>query len=244
MRQTQLIMDMPVIVEVVNPDGQDIFDTLFDYFHYVDNTFSTFKKTSEITKINTGVLRESEYSPDMKTILRLARQTKKETSGYFDIRHGGKIDPSGVVKGWAIHNAANLLRKAGYTDFYVEAGGDIEVSGNNKNGKTWTIGIRNPYNSREVVKKVALHNLSIATSGTYERGAHIYNPKTHTPVDEIVSLTVIGPNILEADRFATAAFAMGGRGIEFIEHLNGFEGYMIDTNKVATQTHGFGNYVV
>ncbi len=237
-------MDMPVIVEITDHDKQEIFNSLFEYFHYVDNTFSTFKKTSEITKINTGVLSESEYSPDMKTILRLAGQTKKETSGYFDILHDRKIDPSGIVKGWAIRNAAEMLHRAGYADFYVEAGGDIEVSGNNREGKAWTIGIRNPFNVHEIVKRVVLHNLGIATSGTYERGKHIYNPKTDSPVDEIVSLTVIGPNILDADRYATGAFAMGRQGIRFIETLKGFEGYMIDTHGVATWTGGFGKYVV
>jgi len=237
-------MDMPVIVEVVDPVKPKIFDALFGYFHYVDTTFSTFKKTSEITKINTGVLDESRYSPDMKTVLHLAEKTKQETAGYFDIRRGRCIDPSGVVKGWAIHNAAGMLRKAGYANFYVEAGGDIEVAGNNPEGKTWTIGIRNPFNVQEIVKKVALHNLGIATSGTYERGKHIYNPKTHASVDDIVSLTVIGPDVCEADRFATAAFAMGSEGIRFIENRNGFEGYMIDAHRIATMTSGFGDYVV
>jgi thiamine biosynthesis lipoprotein len=126
----------------------------------------------------------------------------------------------------------------------VEAGGDIEVSGNNSDGKTWTIGVRNPFNGNEIVKRVTLRNCGIATSGTYERGKHIYNPKTNAPIDEIVSLTIIGPDVYEADRFATAAFAMGSKGIQFIEHLKNFEGYMIDTQGIATETHGFKNYSV
>jgi thiamine biosynthesis lipoprotein len=237
-------MDMPVVVEIADPVGPEIFDKLFDYFHYVDDTFSTFKETSEITKINKGVLDCSGYSPDMKTILRLAEKMKKETDGYFEIRHRGRVDPSGIVKGWAIHNAAVKIRKAGYNNYYVEAGGDIEVAGNNPQGKTWTIGIRNPFNSQEIVKRVVLRDLGIATSGTYERGKHIYNPKTNKPITEIVSLTVIGPNVCEADCYATAAFAMGSQGIRFIENLHGFEGYMIDTQGIATFTHGFENYTV
>jgi len=83
----------------------------------------------------------------------------------------------------------------------------------------------------------------IATSGSYLRGQHIYNP--HTPQEkllEIVSLTVIGENVLEADRFATAAFAMGRDGINFIEQLPGFEGYAIDKNGLATMTSNFELY--
>jgi thiamine biosynthesis lipoprotein len=237
-------MDMPVIVEIIDPVRPEIFDTIFEYFHYVDNTFSTFKKTSEITKINKGLLKTSDYSKDMKEVLLLAQETKSKTDGYFDIRRGSTIDPSGVVKGWAIHNAAGILRRAGYSNFYVEAGGDIEVSGTNRDGKTWTIGIRNPFNVNEIVKKVVLRDRGIATSGTYERGKHIYNPKTNTPASDIVSLTVIGPDVLEADCYATAAFAMGNSGIQFIEHLEKFEGYMIDTQGIATMTSGFKTYVV
>lgn len=240
MEQTRLIMDMPVIVKVADTVKPEIFDELFDYFHWVDNTFSTFKKTSEITKINEGLLDASHASRDMREILRLAEKTKKETSGYFNIERKGILDPSGIVKGWAIHNAAKLLQKMGVKNYYVEGGGDIEVG-----GKTpWRIGIRNPFNTREIVKVVLLTNMGIATSGTYERGKHIYNPKNHTVADEVLSLTVIGPNVYEADRFATAAFAMGKKGITFIDRLPGFEGYMIDKKGIATLTSGFEQYTV
>ena len=85
----------------------------------------------------------------------------------------------------------------------------------------------------------------IATSGSYVRGQHIYDP--HAPerqIEDIVSLTVIGPDVLEADRFSTAAFAMGKAGIHFIEELPGFEGYMVDAAGIATQTSGFKAFVL
>ena len=84
----------------------------------------------------------------------------------------------------------------------------------------------------------------MATSGTYLRGEHIYNPKNNQPASEIISLTVIGSNVYEADRFATGAFAMGQAGIQFIEALPGFEGYMIDHRGTATMTSGFTGYVL
>ena len=58
-----------------------------------------------------------------------------------------------------------------------------------------------------------------------------------------VSVTVLGPNVYEADRFATAAFAMGSEGIHFIEGLSGFEGYLIDKSGIAALTSGFADYV-
>jgi thiamine biosynthesis lipoprotein len=230
-------MDMPVVVDIPESADQKIFKNTFDYFHYIDDAFSTYKKTSEITKINNGLLKTQEYSTDMKKIFQLAAQTKKETNGYFDIQQNNHIDPSGIVKGWAIHNTAGIFKKEGFSKYYVEAGGDIEVAG------TWTIGIRNPFNTKQIVKALSLTDQGIATSGTYERGNHIYNPKNNSPVTDIVSLTVIGPNVYEADRFATAAFAMGRHGIQFIETLDGFEGYMIDTTGVATMTSGFNQFI-
>ncbi len=180
----------------------------------------------------------------MKTIFALAKQTRQETNGYFDIERSGCYDPSGIVKGWAIYNAAEILRREGFENFYVEAGGDIEAAGENSSGQDWRVGIRNPFTLNEIVKVLSVSNCGVATSGTYIRGQHIYNPKSDGQlITEVVSLTVVGPNIYEADRFATAAFAMGREGIVFIENLEGFEGYMIDRDRQATFTSGWTRYV-
>ena len=243
MKQTQTIMGMPVILEIADKNAnQKIFDEIFSYFKYVDEKFSTYKTTSEISAINRGELKLSECSPDMKMILSLAEETKKLTRGFFDVMNNKICDPSGIVKGWAIHQAAEILRKNGFKNFYVEIAGDIEVAGHKKNDTLWAIGIRNPFNLDQIVKVLELDGKGIATSGTYLQGQHIYKPSDKNPIDNIVSLTVIGPNIYEADRFATAAFAMEKDGINFIESLNGFEGYMIDKNGIATMTSGFNKY--
>ncbi len=239
-------MGMPVAVEIADKNStQTTIDKIFDYFIYIDEKFSTYKIKSEISKINEGLLRIEDASEDMKTVFRLSEEVKKETGGYFDIiNNKGKYDPSGLVKGWAIYNAAELIKKMGFKNFYVEAGGDIQVSGVNSENKAWSVGIKNPFNVKEIVKVVYLkNNEGIATSGSYERGNHIYNPKNRKEeLAQIVSLTVIGKNIYEADRFATAAFAMQKEGIGFIEKLDGFEGYEIDKNGIATMTNGFEKF--
>lgn len=235
---------MPITIEIAGPSvSAGIFDKVFQYFDDIDRKFSTYKEDSEITRINNGEIKEADYSDDVKTIFKLSDQTKEETGGYFDIvTPAGKVDPSGLVKGWSIWNAADLLQKDGFLNFYVDAGGDIEARGRNDEGEKWAIGIRNPFNEREIIKVIRLSNGGVATSGTYVRGGHIYNPKNGKLADEIVSLTVVGPNVYEADRFATAAFAMGKKGIDFIEDLEGLEGYMIDKNGTATMTSDFDKY--
>ena len=149
------------------------------------------------------------------------------------------------MKGWAIHKAARLLRREGFRDFFVDAGGDIELAGKNADGKGWQIGIRNPFALGEVVKVLELSDRGVATSGTYVRGNHIYDPlQNGTPPDSgIVSVTVIGPNAYEADRFATAALAMGRAGIGFLEQQEDLEAYVIDQERRATYTSGFEDYV-
>ncbi len=240
-------MGMPVSVEIADASARQAdLDAAFDYFTEVDERFSTYKEGSEISRINRGELDEHACSPEMKTILHLSEETKRLTNGYFDIRRSdGAIDPSGLVKGWAIRNAAELLKKRGFMNFYVDAGGDIQTSGRNAKGGAWRVGIRDPFDAAgmRIVKTVFVSGEGVATSGTYLRGQHIYDPhRKGRVIDEIVSLTVIGPDIYEADRFATAAFAMGRPGIEFIGRLEGFEGYMIDKNGIATMTGSFERY--
>ena len=246
MKHVRIIMGTPVTVEIADIEAsQELFDETFSYFTYVDEKFSTYKESSEITAINQGRLKNEAYSDDMKTVFKLSEETKELTKGYFDIvTPDGKYDPSGLVKGWAIFNAAKILKNHNVHNFYVEAGGDIQTSGVNSLGEAWVIGIQNPFSKkREVVMAVHLADKGIATSGSYVRGKHIYNPvdKT-TDTQHILSITVIGPNIYEADRFATAAYAMGSDGINFIEQLEGFEGYSIDDKGIATMTTGFTNY--
>lgn len=244
MIQAKILMGMPIILEIVDQQvSQKDFDEVYKYFEYVDNKFSTYKNTSEISKINQGSLKPNEYSEDMKEVFRLCDETKKATNGYFDIIHNNICDPSGLVKGWSIFNAAKILQNKEFKNFYVDAGGDVQIAGKNSEGNKWSVGIRNPFNYNEIVKVLYVQDLGVATSGTYARGLHIYNPKNDAkPADEIASITVVGPNIYEADRFATAAFAMGTKGIQFIESLKNFEGYMIDKKGIATYTSNFEKY--
>jgi thiamine biosynthesis lipoprotein len=246
MRETRLIMGMPVTLVVLDAmAGQADLDTVFEGFVAVDNQFSPYKEDSEICRINRGEIPQSQQSAGMREVLALCEKTKTETGGYFNIaRPDGFLDPCGMVKGWAILNAARQFAEMGFENFYVDAGGDIQASGKNEDGQDWRVGIRNPFDPAEIVKVVTPMGGGVATSGNYVRGSHIYNP--HTGVygsDDIVSLTVVGPDVLEADRYATAAFAMGREGIYFIERMAGLEGYEIDAGGTARMTTGLGRYL-
>jgi len=236
---------MPITIEIVDAlASAELFDKAYAYFAYVDETFSPFKLTSEVSRINRGELDAAHACEDMRVILSLAEITRQQTDGYFDVYHDGVFNPSGLVKGWAIWQAAQLLRREGCENFYIDAGGDIQAYGRNAAGKPWRVGIRNPFEPSTIVKSLPLHDCGIATSGLYERGKHIYNPHHDgDPLDQVASITVVGPNVYEADRFATAAFAMGSHGIAFIESIDGLEGYAINHNQQAIMTSGFKSIV-
>jgi thiamine biosynthesis lipoprotein len=247
MRQWRVVMGMPVTIEIAGSEADPAhFERLYSYFEHVEEVFSPFRSTSETSRINSGLLRPEDSSDEMKTVIRLAERTRKETKGYFDVNRDGVFNPVGIVKGWAVYQASEMLRQAGAWDFCIEAGGDIQLSGLNESGDYWAVGIRNPFVRDEIVKSLRLSDMGIATSGTYVRGQHIYDPLAveQARVGEIASVTVLGPNVYEADRFATAAFAMGPKGIGFLERERGLEGYMIDSNGIATMTSGFADYVV
>lgn len=237
-------MGMPVTVNIVDPRVKNHeIESIFSYFKEVDKRFSTYKKNSEISRLNRKEIFPAEFSKDLKEILKLSEHTKEQTSGYFDVTRNGIIDPSGIVKGWAINNSANLIREMGYRNFFVDIGGDIQTSGINEEGKKWRVGMKNPFKEDEIVRVVELSGEGIATSGSYIRGSHIYDPVGNSPLNFIVSLTVIGPNVYEADRFATAAFVMQNEGLNFIVK-KGLEGYMINSSGIATFTKGFNKFVI
>jgi len=242
MKETRQIMGMPITLHLPSVSDQKVLDSVFDWFTYVDESYSPYKEESLVGQINRGELKEANYSDELREILTFAEQTKADTKGYFDVWHEGTFDPSGIVKGWAIQKAAELVA-AEMPDYYIEAGGDIQVAGKSPSGEPWKIGIRNPFARNENISIVNLSNKAVATSGTAIRGAHIYNPHdVDDHLEKIVSLSVVGDRIVDADRYATAAFAMGEDGIAFIESLEGFEGYAVSQDRVATQTSGWSKY--
>jgi FAD:protein FMN transferase len=243
--ETRLIMGMPITVDIVDAQTDELRANVFRYFEAVDRNFSPYIESSEVCCINRGEVAATDVSDAMGEVLSLAEDTRVASNGFFNVlQPDGTLDPSGIVKGWAIGKAAAMIEAAGAHNFYVEAGGDIQAKGMSADGSAWRVGIRSPFAQNEIIKVVELTGAGIATSGAYARGAHIYNP--HDPkrvLNKIVSMTVVAKSVVDADRFATAAFAMGPDGIYFIEALEGVEGYAVDAEGMATETTGFGVYV-
>jgi len=238
-------MGMPFTLTLADERASpETVEKLFSQLTEIDERFSTYKDTSEVSRCNRGELPEADYSDDLKEVLALAENAKHATDGYFDVRRpDGKLDPSGVVKGWALKKASEFLDEEGVKNFMLDGAGDIASQGVSLDGTPWSVGIRNPFNHEEIVKVLYPKGKGVATSGTAVRGAHIYNPLVpDAPLTDVVSVTVVAEDVLKADLFATAVFAMGTEGISFLEQYEGLEGYAIDKNGTATMTSGFLAY--
>ncbi|MGZ4417696.1 MAG: FAD:protein FMN transferase, partial [Gaiellaceae bacterium] len=168
---------------------------------------------------------------------------RAETDGYFNVRAASPelVDPSGLVKGWAVDHAAALLDEAGLRNYAVNAAGDMRLRGRAVPELHWRVGIQHPLELDRVARVIDTTDLAIATSGEYARGAHVLDPHTHRPPTGILSVTITGPDLATADAYATAAFAMGAaRATHWTARLRGYEAMTILADGRVLSTPGFG----
>ncbi len=240
----------PVMGTVITVDVRDAevpesaMDAVFAWFHDADATFSTFRIDSEISRLSRGELRETECSPDVREVLALCEEVSVCSNGSFDIRRGGGIDPLGLVKGWSVERASTILAAAGAHNFFIDAGGDVVARGRPEPGRTWRVGIRHPEQADRVAAVLAIHDVAVATSGTYERGEHIIDPRSASPPAGLLSMTVVGPSLTFADAYSTAAFVMGERGAAWVAGIDGYDALAITSQRRMVWTHGLEDALV
>jgi FAD:protein FMN transferase len=241
MRRVEFVMGMPVVFDIRDEDADpEPVDRAFDWLRFVDATFSTWKEESEITRLDRGELTLYEAHPDVREVLHRCELLREETGGYFDAHAGGRLDPSGLVKGWSVDRAGWLLDSAGIRNYCINAGGDIRTRGGALPEPEWRIGIQHPLLPGELAAVVRAKDRAIATSGAYERGPHILDPRSGEPSEGVLSVTVVGPDLAEADAFATAAFAMGADGPAWTATLApGYEAMTILADETVVSTSGF-----
>jgi len=234
----------PVMGTVVTLDVRDpglpkaAIDAAIAWFHEVDARFSTFRDDSEISRLGRAELDVGECSTDVREVLGLCAEVERRSQGSFDIRYGGRLDPSGLVKGWSAERAAEMLVAAGARDFFIGAGGDVLTRGRAAPGRCWRVGIRHPEDAVRMAAVLETGSLAVATSGAYERGQHILDPRTRRAPDGVLSMTVAGPSLSYADAFATAAFVMGEEGLDWVAGIDGYAALAITRDHRMVWTAG------
>ncbi|WP_237530535.1 FAD:protein FMN transferase [Streptomyces sp. SID3212] len=210
--------------------------------HRADEIFSTYRQDSEITRLARGELAESDCDPDVPEVLALCAAAERESGGWFTTGHAGGLDPTGLVKGWAVERAARTVAEAGAGAVCLNGGGDVQLLGG-----PWRVGIADPLRPGALVTVVeAGDGLGVATSGPAERGCHIVDPRTgEAPAGGLASLTVVCPaGLTVADVRATAAYAMGERARDWLEALPDTEGFAVTADGSTWATGGFHHHVV
>lgn len=240
MRKSKIIMGTGITLDIPEADEEMVFNQVFGLLGEIDNRFSTYKKDSEVSRFARGEVSRWRLSRDLKKVIKACKSAEAATDGAFSAWAGGKFDPSGYVKGWAIDRCAKLIKRRGYKTFCISAGGDIVAAGH----KEWSIGIQDPAAKGKIIQIIKAKNIAIATSGNYERGQHIINPKTKRPATALKSVTVVGPNIISADVLATAAFVLGDFAVNFIGgQAKGYEALIVNDKNSLELTPGMAAYL-
>lgn len=169
------------------------------------------------------------------------------SSTVFLRRKGMAIGLGGIAKGYAVDKAMQQLLKSGITAAIVKAGGDIRVQGRAPGASGWEVGIQDPRDKERLMAKLTLANVSISTSGDYERFFikdgrlyhHIIDPSTGFPATGARSVTIIGPDTMTTDALSTAVFVLGPeKGMALVEKLPGVEAIIVDSGGVVTSSGG------
>ena len=234
-------------------DASEAIAGIFAWFGCVDDLFSTWRDDTEIVRVARGALTRDDAGAEVREVLDLCDELRTFTHGAFDISfasHAGvaprpgraALDPSGVVKGWALERAAVLLRSRGLHNFSVNAGGDVITRGCAARGELWRVGIQHPWERLAVAAVVVGNDLAVATSGQYEQPDHIVVPQTGKPATGLTAVTVIGPDLARCDAYATAAMVMGDDGMAWIAGVDDYAAMGITDDRTVVTTAGFERY--
>jgi FAD:protein FMN transferase len=198
----------------------------------VDRVFSTYRADSYISRLGRGEIDVEDCPPEVAEVLDLGAAAERESGGAFSIQLPGPdgrvvLDPSGVVKGWAVERAAEPLRRLADTDFCLSAGGDMTCRTLAAESPPWRIGIEDPADPGRILAVVPVFTGAVATSGTAHRGQHLLDARTGRPPVGVASVTVVAGSLTWADIDATAAYAHGAEAAHWLEARPGRSGLIV-----------------
>ena len=217
-------------------------DSVIQFCADVDRDFSTYKEESWVTRLRRGKVGIENYPDDVREVWDLCLRAKDLSDGAFDpwAVEGG-FDPSGLVKGWAADAASNILVAAGVQHCQVNAAGDLALRGGWFDSvvevvRPWSIGVVNPDDRSEIVKVYEITDGAIATSGTYERCAHIHDPLNGLIAIGAKSATVVGAEGWLCDAMATAVMVGGQDSAKWFgqPELQGYQVFAVNRHEQST----------
>lgn len=187
----------------------------------IDETFSTFKPNSFISRLNRSDITLHDCPPEVAEVLALGERARRESGGAFNIHLPGPdgklmLDPNGVVKGWAVDKASATLAALPATDFCLSVGGDMTCRTLEDANPPWRVGIEDPADPGRVLAVVPIHNGGVATSGTARREQHLQDARTGGRPAVVASVTVVAPTVTWADIDASTGYVLGRNAAEWL----------------------------
>jgi len=224
-----------------------------EILHEADRVFSLYKPESPLSQLAAGKTSVAECPPEVSQVWDECEHWEKITDGWFSpftAQH--TFDPSGLVKTWAAKRAADSLIASGIVDFTMNAGGDVLIADSASGELDWRVAVSKPVSIADaeagalvVVDLKGTQFRAMATSGSVERGSHIWSPKSdQDPAKAMVQISVIAKDLVEADIWATAAFAEGPKSLARIDALPDLEALAILADGQIAATPGFMNLVL
>lgn len=239
-RRVEHVMGMPVSLALRGRHGGDAradaaWQAVLDDLRWVDKVFSTYREDSYVRRLDRGEVTLAECPPEVAQVLELGRAAAAASDHAFNIWRPG-LDPSGVVKGWAVQRGSRHLRALPDTDFCLSAGGDLLCRA--VVGPAWRVAIEDPFDSAQVIAEVPVSDGAVATSGTAHRGEHLVDARDGSIPEGVASVTVVGPTLTWADIDATAAYAMGQRAAAWLSTRVGRTGLVVWADGTTTLVQG------
>lgn len=224
--------------EVAEPRLRSAVGSACATLHQADATFSTWDPQSPVSRLRRGAAALAELPPEVAQVLQLCGVARQLSGGWFDPwAMPGGVDPTGLVKGWAVDRALAVLQQAGLAAAMVNGGGDLAAFGSPAPGQRWRAGIRHPW-CAGILAGIVEIEAAVATSGPYERGVHFVEPATGRQVCRAASATVTGPSLAMADALATALAVGGDQALAIVEAAEGYAAYLIRPDGSETSTAG------
>jgi FAD:protein FMN transferase len=225
-RYVEQVMGMPVTLALRGRHTDDdqahhAWSASLEILREADRVFSTYRDDSFISRLGRGELTLDQCPREVAEVLEIGERARRESAGAFDVRRPGPdghavLDPSGVVKGWAVQRAVAPVMLLDGTDFCLSAGGDMVCHVATPEREPWSVGIEDPHDPTRVLAVVPVRRGAVATSGHAHRGRHVIDARTGEPPAGIASVTVLATDLGVADVDATAAYAMGRDGLAWL----------------------------
>jgi FAD:protein FMN transferase len=245
-------MGLPISIDLRDPVGprdlgatEALLDRCFAALRAADDWFSLWRPDTPMARLASGWATLAEMPVEVVEVLRLCVLATRATDGRFVARDlTGRVDPTGLVKGWAVARVGRLLLAAGRRDWCITAAGDVLVHGQPRPAEPWVIGIADPDRPRELLCAVRLSAGAVATSGSAERGQHIWDPLRGIAARGVRSVSVVCTDILRADVLATAAVARGADAAAWLDRLPGVEALVVHEGGRLEPTAGWARLTV